>query len=61
MRQVAAEELDLDVDQVKTARVDTFVSTNGFTAAIRTAAIGGTETRAAAAEARARSRWRPSG
>jgi CO/xanthine dehydrogenase Mo-binding subunit len=52
MRQVAAEELDLDVDQVKTVRVDTFVSTNGFTAASRTAAIGGTETRAAAAEAR---------
>ena len=52
MRQVAAEELDLDLDQVKTVRVDTFVSTNGFTAASRTAAIGGTETRAAAAEAR---------
>ena len=32
--------------------VDTFVSTNGFTAASRAAAIGGTETRAAAAEAR---------
>ena len=52
LRQVAAEELDLDVDQVKTVGVDTFVSTNGFTAASRTAAIGGTETRAAAAEAR---------
>ena len=52
MRQVAAEELDLDLEQVKTVRVDTFVSTNGFTAASRTAAIGGTETRAAAAEAR---------
>jgi hypothetical protein len=52
LRQVAAEELDLDLDQVKTVRVDTFVSTNGFTAASRTAAIGGTETRAAAAEAR---------
>ena len=52
MRQVAAEELDLDLDQVKDVRVDTFVSTNGFTAASRTAAIGGTETRAAAAEAR---------
>ena len=52
LRQVAAEELDLDMDQVKDVRVDTFVSTNGFTAASRTAAIGGTETRAAAAEAR---------
>jgi nicotinate dehydrogenase subunit B len=52
LRQVAAEELDLDLDQVQTVRVDTFVSTNGFTAASRTAAIGGTETRAAAAEAR---------
>jgi CO/xanthine dehydrogenase Mo-binding subunit len=52
MRQVAAEELDLDLNQVRTATVDTFVSTNGFTAASRTAAIGGTETRAAAAEAR---------
>ena len=52
LRQIAAEELDLDIDQVKDARVDTFVSTNGFTAASRTAAIGGTETRAAAAEAR---------
>jgi len=52
LRQIAAEELDLDMDQVKDVRVDTFVSTNGFTAASRTAAIGGTETRAAAAEAR---------
>jgi CO/xanthine dehydrogenase Mo-binding subunit len=52
LRQIAAEELDLDIDQIKDARVDTFVSTNGFTAASRTAAIGGTETRAAAAEAR---------
>jgi molybdopterin-binding aldehyde dehydrogenase-like protein len=52
LRQIAAEELDLDLDQVKTVTVDTFVSTNGFTAASRTAAIGGTETRAAAAEAR---------
>jgi CO/xanthine dehydrogenase Mo-binding subunit len=52
LRQVAAEELDLELEQVKTATVDTFVSTNGFTAASRTAAIGGTETRAAAAEAR---------
>ena len=52
LRQIAAEELDLDLDQVKTVTVDTFVSTNGFTAASRTVAIGGTETRAAAAEAR---------
>jgi CO/xanthine dehydrogenase Mo-binding subunit len=50
--QIAAEELDLEFEQVKTATVDTFVSTNGFTAASRTAGIGGTETRAAAAEAR---------
>ena len=52
LRQVAAEELDLDLDQVKDVRADTFVSTNGFTAASRTAGIGGTEVRAAAAEAR---------
>ena len=52
LRQVAAEELDLDLEQVKDVRVDTFVSTNGFTAASRTAGIGGTELRAAAAEAR---------
>jgi CO/xanthine dehydrogenase Mo-binding subunit len=52
LRQIAAEELDLDLEQIKTVTVDTFVSTNGFTAASRTAAIGGTETRAAAAEAR---------
>ena len=52
LRQIAAEELDLDLDQVKDVRADTFVSTNGFTAASRTAGIGGTELRAAAAEAR---------
>jgi nicotinate dehydrogenase subunit B len=52
LRQVAAEELDLDLAQVKDVRADTFVSTNGFTAASRTAGIGGTELRAAAAEAR---------
>jgi nicotinate dehydrogenase subunit B len=52
LRQVAAEELDLDLDQVKDVRSDTFVSTNGFTAASRTAGIGATELRAAAAEAR---------
>ncbi len=50
--QIAAEELDLEFAQVKTVTVDTFVSSNGFTAASRTAGIGGTETRAAAAEAR---------
>jgi CO/xanthine dehydrogenase Mo-binding subunit len=52
LRQIAAEELDLDLAQVKDVRADTFVSTNGFTAASRTAGIGGTELRAAAAEAR---------
>ena len=52
LRQVAADELDLDLDQVKDVRADTFVSTNGFTAASRTAGIGGTELRAAVAEAR---------
>jgi nicotinate dehydrogenase subunit B len=52
LRQIAAEELDLDLVQVKDVRGDTFVSTNGFTAASRTAGIGGTELRAAAAEAR---------
>src|SRR5438876_8218035 len=52
LRQIAAEELDLDFNQVLTVRMDTFVSTNGFTAASRTAGIGGTQLRAAAAEAR---------
>jgi CO/xanthine dehydrogenase Mo-binding subunit len=50
--QIAAEELDLEFSQVSIVRNDTFVTTNGFTAASRTAAIGGTETRVAAAEAR---------
>src|SRR5688572_26889617 len=50
--QIAAEELDLDFEQVKAAPVDTFVSTNGLTLASRTGPIGGNETRAAAAEAR---------
>ena len=50
--QIAAEELDLEFSQVSIVRNDTFVCTNGFTAASRTAAIGGTETRVAAAEAR---------
>ena len=52
LRQIAAEELDLDFEQVMMVRNDTFVTTNGFTAASRTAGIGGTELRAAAAEAR---------
>jgi len=52
LRQIAAEELDLDFAQVMMVRNDTFVTTNGFTAASRTAGIGGTELRAAAAEAR---------
>jgi len=50
--QVAADELDLDFTQVSIVRNDTFMSTNGFTAASRTAGIGGVETRVAAAEAR---------
>lgn len=52
LRQIAAEELDLDFEQMKTVTVDTHTSTEGLTLASRTAAIGGTETRAAAAEAR---------
>jgi CO/xanthine dehydrogenase Mo-binding subunit len=52
LRQVAAEELDLDLDQVKDVRADTFISTNAFTAASRTAGIGSVELRAALAEAR---------
>jgi CO/xanthine dehydrogenase Mo-binding subunit len=50
--QIAAEELDLDFEQIKSATVDTRMSTEGLTLASRTAAIGGNETRAAAAEAR---------
>ena len=50
--QVAADELDLDFTQVSIVRNDTFMCTNGFTAASRTAGIGGVETRVAAAEAR---------
>jgi CO/xanthine dehydrogenase Mo-binding subunit len=50
--QVAADELDLDFNQISIVRNDTFTSTNGFTAASRTAGIGGVETRVAAAEAR---------
>jgi nicotinate dehydrogenase subunit B len=52
--QIAAEELDLDFAQIKSATVHTHVSTEGLTLASRTAAIGGAETRAAAAEARRR-------
>src|SRR2546421_7379626 len=52
LRQIAAEELDLEFGQVLMADNDTFVTTNGFTAASRTIGIGGTEVRAAAAEAR---------
>jgi CO/xanthine dehydrogenase Mo-binding subunit len=52
LRQIAAEELDLEFNQVRMADNDTFVCTNGFTAASRSIGIGGTEVRAAAAEAR---------
>jgi CO/xanthine dehydrogenase Mo-binding subunit len=52
LRQIAAEELDLDFEQLKHVTVDTSTSTDGLTLASRTAAIGGNETRAAAAEAR---------
>src|SRR5262245_32375835 len=36
LRQIAAEELDLDVDQVQTIRNDTFLCTNGATYASMT-------------------------
>ena len=52
LTQIAADELDLDFDQVSFVRNDTFMCTNGFTAASRTVGIGGMETRVAAAEAR---------
>jgi nicotinate dehydrogenase subunit B len=52
LRQIAAEELDLDFAQVLMVPADTFVCTDGFTAASMTVAIGGTKLRAAAAEAR---------
>src|SRR6266513_1333399 len=52
LRQIAAEELDLEFDQVLMVPADTFVCTDGFTAASMTVAIGGTKLRAAAAEAR---------
>jgi CO/xanthine dehydrogenase Mo-binding subunit len=54
LRQIAAEELDLDLEQMKHVGADTHASTEGLTLASRTAAIGGNETRAAAAEARRR-------
>jgi CO/xanthine dehydrogenase Mo-binding subunit len=44
LRQIAAEELDLDLEQVKTATVDTHVSTDGSTLAGWGGAIGGTKT-----------------
>jgi CO/xanthine dehydrogenase Mo-binding subunit len=50
--QIAAEELELEFSQVSMADNDTFVCTNGFTAASRSIGIGGVEVRAAAAEAR---------
>jgi CO/xanthine dehydrogenase Mo-binding subunit len=52
LRQIAAEELDLDFDQVQTVRNDTFVCTNGATYASMTVGVGGVKLRAAAAEAR---------
>jgi nicotinate dehydrogenase subunit B len=52
LRQIAAEELDLDFDQIQTVRNDTFVCTNGATYASMTVAIGGVKLRAAAAEGR---------
>jgi nicotinate dehydrogenase subunit B len=52
LRQIAAEELDVDFHQVSIAANDTFVTTNGFTAASRTVGVGGTQLRTAAAEAR---------
>jgi len=52
LRQIAAEELDLDFEQVLTVRNDTFVCTNGATYASMTVGVGGVKLRAAAAEAR---------
>ena len=52
LRQIAAEELGLDFDQVLTVRNDTFVCTNGATYASMTVGVGGVKLRAAAAEAR---------
>ena len=50
--QVAAEELDLEFSQVKIVRADTFVTTNGSTAASRTVGLGAAQLRVATAEAR---------
>src|SRR5262249_44395960 len=52
LRQIAAEELDLDFDQVQTVRNDTHVCTSGATYASMTVGVGGVKLRAAAAEAR---------
>src|SRR5215471_16525336 len=52
LRQIAAEELDLALEQVLTVRNDTFVCTNGATYASMTVGVGGVKLRAAAAEAR---------
>jgi CO/xanthine dehydrogenase Mo-binding subunit len=52
LRQIAAEELDVDFEQVRTVRNDTFVCTNGATYASMTVGVGGVKLRAAAAEAR---------
>ena len=52
LQQVVAEELDLDFDQVMTARPDSRTAISGGAYASRTAGVGGVEMRAAAAEAR---------
>src|SRR6516225_1363407 len=52
LRQIAAEELGLDFEQVLTVRNDTFVCTNGATYASMTVGVGGVKLRAAATEAR---------
>src|SRR5262249_54036096 len=52
LRQIAAEELELDFGQVWRADNATFVFRNGFRAASRSMGMGGVEVRAAAAEAR---------
>jgi nicotinate dehydrogenase subunit B len=52
LRQIAAEELDLDFSQVATVRMSTGTSIVGNTGASMTAAMGGVRLRAAVAEAR---------
>ncbi len=52
LRQIAAEELDLDFSQVLTVRMSTGTSIVGNTGASMTAAMGGVRLRAAVAEAR---------